>query len=157
MNNYDTLHKETTIASEMKSNKVQNPRRRGTTHVGWAICHMHCSTPLRVLHFSAFHIISMVLYCTVYLPPTIEGATAVKVGGTLFLVCDSTNSNREPLVQWFDKDGHMVSASEVLNIPNIMRSQAGTYICRTSPPNPDNSTSTTVTVVIQCECVLLYS
>ncbi|CAI8034956.1 hypothetical protein GBAR_LOCUS19631 [Geodia barretti] len=30
-----------------------------------------------------------------------------------------------------------------------MRSQAGTYICRTSPPNPDNSTSTTVTVVIQ--------
>ncbi|CAI8034958.1 hypothetical protein GBAR_LOCUS19631 [Geodia barretti] len=81
------------------------------------------------------------------------GATTVNEGSRLFLVCDSTNSNREPLAQWFDKDGQMVSASEVLNIPNIMRYQAGTYICRTSPPNPDNSTRTIATVVVQCECV----
>ncbi|CAI8037260.1 hypothetical protein GBAR_LOCUS20824, partial [Geodia barretti] len=43
----------------------------------------------------------------------------------------------------------MVSSSGLLNIPNIMRSQAGNYTCRTSPPNLDNSTSTTVTVVVQ--------
>ncbi|CAI8041763.1 Hemicentin-2 [Geodia barretti] len=89
------------------------------------------------------------VYLDVYLPPIITGATTVNEGGRLFLTCDSTNSNREPLSQWFDKDGQMVSSSGVLNIPNIMRSQAGSYTCRTSPPNLDNSTSTTVTVVVQ--------
>ena len=30
----------------MKSTKVQNPRRRGTTYAAvWAMCHMRCSTP----------------------------------------------------------------------------------------------------------------
>ncbi|CAI8052043.1 Hemicentin-2 [Geodia barretti] len=89
------------------------------------------------------------LFSSVYQPPIITGATTVNEGGTLFLSCDTTNSNREPLAQWFDKDGQMVSSSGVLNIPNIMRSQAGSYTCRTSPPNLDNSTSTTVTVVVQ--------
>ncbi|CAI8017196.1 hypothetical protein GBAR_LOCUS10483 [Geodia barretti] len=89
------------------------------------------------------------VFLDVYLPPIIMGATTVNEGGTLFLSCDSTNSNREPLAQWFDKDGQMVSSSGLLNIPNIMRSQAGNYTCRTSPPNLDNSTSTTVTVVVQ--------
>ena len=93
----------------------------------------------------------MVLYCTVYLPPIITGETTVNEGGTLFLTCDSTNSNREPRAQWFDKDGQVVSPSGLLNILNITRSQAGSYTCRTSPPNDDNSTSTTVTVVVQCE------
>ncbi|CAI8043908.1 hypothetical protein GBAR_LOCUS24383 [Geodia barretti] len=82
------------------------------------------------------------VFLDVYQPPIITGATTVNEGGTLFLTCDSTNSNREPLAQWFDKDGQMVSSSGILNIPNIMRSQAGSY---TSPPNLDNSTSTTVT------------
>ena len=85
------------------------------------------------------------------------GATTVNEGSTLLLSCDSINSNREPFAQWFDKDGQMVSSSGVLNIPNIMRSQAGSYICRTSPPNPDNSTSTIVTVVVKCECVCSYT
>ena len=33
--------------------KVQNPRRRGMTHVGWVMCHVRGSPPPRVLHFSA--------------------------------------------------------------------------------------------------------
>ena len=33
----------------MKSTKVQNPRRRGTTYVVWAMCHMRGSTPPSIL------------------------------------------------------------------------------------------------------------
>ncbi|CAI8049453.1 hypothetical protein GBAR_LOCUS27223 [Geodia barretti] len=94
------------------------------------------------------------VFLDVYLPPIITGATTVNEGGTLSLSCDSTNSNREPSAQWFDKDGQMVSSSGILNIPNIMRSQAGSYTCRTFPPNLDNSTSTTVTVVVQLGVVI---
>ena len=87
----------------------------------------------------------------VFLPPIITGDTTVNEGDTLSLSCDSSNSHQLPPVQWIDEDGGIVSNSAFLEFTNIMRSQAGTYTCRTIPPNPDNSTSSSVTVVVQCK------
>ena len=48
----------------------------------------------------------------------------------------------------------MVSNSAVLTLTDIMRSEAGTYTCRTKPPNPDNSTNSSETVIVQCKTQL---
>ena len=87
----------------------------------------------------------------VFLPPIITGDTIVNESDTLSLSCDSSNSHQLPPVQWVDEDDGIVSNSALLEFTDIMRSQAGNYTCRTSPPNPDNSTSSSVTVVVQCK------
>ena len=87
----------------------------------------------------------------VFLPPIIMGDATVNEGDTLSLSCDSSNSHQLPHLQWVNETGEIVSSSALLEFTNIMRSQAGTYTCRTTPPNPDNSTSSSLTVVVQCK------
>ena len=88
---------------------------------------------------------------TVHEPPIITGVASVNEGGTLSLDCDSSNSNQQPPVQWMSPQNTVVSSEAQLTLPNIMTSQAGTYTCVTSPPDPADSASNSVEVVVTGE------
>ena len=86
-----------------------------------------------------------------YQPPIITGESTVEEGDTLSLICDSSNSNQEPTVKWFNEENEVVSIFGPLTISKITRPEAGNFTCVTFPPNPDNSTSNSVTVIVQCK------
>ena len=68
-------------------------------------------------------------------------------GDTLDLVCDGSNSDPEPTLQWLSPAGEKISDSGQLVI-NTNRIVTGVYTCVATLPNSTMSLNTTVIVVI---------
>ena len=69
-------------------------------------------------------------------------------GDTLDLVCDGSNSDPQPTLQWLSPAGEKISDSGQLVIVNTNRNMAGVYTCVATLPNSTMSLNTTVDVNI---------
>ena len=72
-------------------------------------------------------------------------------GDALDLVCNGSNCNPQPTLQWLSPAGEKVSDSGQLVIINTNRTMTGLYTCVATLPNSTMSLNTTVTVAIS-EC-----
>ncbi|CAI8020406.1 hypothetical protein GBAR_LOCUS12213 [Geodia barretti] len=95
-----------------------------------------------------------VLLFKVFSPPSIMGETEVTEGSPLHLLCDGSNSDPQPTLQWISPDGKMVSESGELELVNTTRNMTGIYTCvATLPRSPATMISTVdikITLPIDC-------
>ena len=69
-------------------------------------------------------------------------------GDTLDLVCDGSNSDPQPTLQWLSPAREKISDSGQLVIINTNRTMTGLYTCVATLPNSTMSLNTTVNVNI---------
>ena len=76
------------------------------------------------------------------------GETEVTEGNTLHLLCDGSNSDPQPTLQWISPDGKMVSESGELDIVTTTRNMTGIYTCVATFPHSTATMNTTVDITI---------
>ena len=76
------------------------------------------------------------------------GETEVTEGNTLHLLCDGSNSDPQPTLQWISPDGKMVSESGELDIVTTTRNMTGIYTCVATLPHTTATMNTTVDITI---------
>ncbi|CAI8027028.1 Leucine-rich repeat and fibronectin type-III domain-containing protein 5 [Geodia barretti] len=89
-----------------------------------------------------------VLLFKVFNPPSIMGETEVTEGNTLHLLCDGSNSDPQPTLQWISPDGKMVSESGELDIVTTTRNMTGIYTCVATLPRSTATMISTVDITI---------
>ncbi|CAI8046614.1 Leucine-rich repeat and fibronectin type-III domain-containing protein 5 [Geodia barretti] len=89
-----------------------------------------------------------VLLFKVFNPPSIMGETEVTEGSTLHLLCDGSNSDPQPILQWISPDGKMASQSGELDIVTTTRNMTGIYTCVATLPRSTATMNTTVDIKI---------
>ncbi|CAI8024761.1 Leucine-rich repeat and fibronectin type-III domain-containing protein 5, partial [Geodia barretti] len=89
-----------------------------------------------------------VLLFKVFNPPSIIGETEVTEGNTLHLLCDGSNSDPQPTLQWMSPDGKMVSESGELDIVITTRNMTGIYTCVATLPHSTATMISTVDITI---------
>jgi hypothetical protein len=101
----------------------------------------------------------VVMYLESFRPPVITGNTTLSKGDTLYLDCDTSNSNpRVGLsVKWLSPEGVVVSYDTTLEIMNIQRSAVGIYTCVATRPLSGATMNSTVNVTVQFPCETLQS
>ncbi|CAI8016911.1 Peroxidasin [Geodia barretti] len=95
----------------------------------------------------------------VFNPPSIMGETEVIEGNTLHLLCDGSNSDPQPNLQWISPDGKMVSESGELDIVTTTRNITGIYTCVATLPRSTTTMNTTVDIkiILPIDCPTLNS
>ncbi|CAI8046613.1 Leucine-rich repeat and fibronectin type-III domain-containing protein 5 [Geodia barretti] len=81
-------------------------------------------------------------------PPLIMGETTIIKGSPLHLLCDGSNSDPQPTLQWISPDGKMVSQSGELDIVTTTRNMTGIYTCVATLPHSTATMTATVNITI---------
>ena len=76
------------------------------------------------------------------------GETEVTEGTPLDLLCDGSNSDPQPTLQWNSPDGKMVNESGELYIVTTARNMTGIYTCVATLPHSTDTMNTTVNITI---------
>ncbi|CAI8046609.1 Leucine-rich repeat and fibronectin type-III domain-containing protein 5 [Geodia barretti] len=91
-------------------------------------------------------------------PPLIMGETTIIKGSPLHLLCDGSNSDPQPTLQWISPDGKMVSQSGELDIVTTTRSMTGIYTCVATLPHSTATMNSTVNItIVSIDCPTLNS
>ncbi|CAI8019945.1 Leucine-rich repeat and fibronectin type-III domain-containing protein 5 [Geodia barretti] len=87
------------------------------------------------------------------------GETAVTEGSALHLLCDGSNSDPQPILQWISPDGKMVSESGELDIVTTTRNMTGIYTCVATLPRSTATMISTVDIkiILPIDCPTLKS
>ncbi|CAI8024739.1 Leucine-rich repeat and fibronectin type-III domain-containing protein 5, partial [Geodia barretti] len=94
----------------------------------------------------------------VFNPPSILGEREVTEGSPLYLLCDGSNSDPRPTLQWISPDGKIVSESGKLDIVTTTRNMTGIYTCVATLPRSTATMNTTVDItIVSIECPTLKS
>ena len=72
----------------------------------------------------------------------------VTEGNTLHLLCDGSNSDAQPNLQWISPDGKIVSESGELDIVTTTRNMTGIYTCVATLPHSTATMNTAVDITI---------
>ena len=76
------------------------------------------------------------------------GETAITEGSPLHLLCDGSNSDPQPTLQWISPDGKVVSESGELDIVTTTRNMTGIYTCVATLPHSTDTMNTSVDIKI---------
>ncbi|CAI8044681.1 Leucine-rich repeat and fibronectin type-III domain-containing protein 5 [Geodia barretti] len=100
-----------------------------------------------------------VLHFKVFNPPLIMGITEVTEGSPLHLLCDGSNSDPQPTLQWISPDGNTVNESGELDIVTTTRNMTGIYTCVATLPRSTATMISTVDIkiILPIDCPTLKS
>ena len=76
------------------------------------------------------------------------GETTITEGTPLDLLCDGSNSDPQPTLQWISPDGKTVSQSGELDIVTTTRNITGIYTCVATLLHSTDTMNTTVDITI---------